>query len=66
MEKMLYKCCLCGVKLPDRTKMRRMLIQKWEVKGYGQFRNDKHHDFCNRCYLELINKMKEIRNERKI
>lgn len=65
MTKILYKCCICGRELPDRTKMRRLVSRKWNTKGYGCFTDSKHFDLCNYCYMCLLNKMNDMEKESK-
>ena len=53
MTSKLYKCYICNKKLEDRSKMRRLVYQKYVYHVYGKFINVKNIDLCNDCTKEF-------------
>ena len=63
----IYECCICHTILKDYKPIR-LVKQKYEVRGYGQYRNKKNYDFCTECYKKFngwIHKHnKEVNNDK--
>lgn len=49
MTSKLYKCYICSKSLEDRSKMRRLVYQKYVYHSYGKFINIKNIDLCEEC-----------------
>ncbi len=59
----IYKCCICH-KVLD-TKPHRLVHQEYDYKGYRQYKNKQHFDFCDKCFKTFgswIIKHKEVTN----
>ena len=60
-----YKCCICHVKLD--YKPHRLVHQEFGIGNYRQYYNEKHYDFCDRCFKQFIKwtqkHEKEMNNE---
>lgn len=48
----IYECCICHDILKDEKPIR-IVKQKYGNKGYNQYGNVCHYDFCKVCYSKI-------------